>query len=125
MARKQSQYNDVIRLDSTPKRDFTIADREDNEDEISLEIDDNVGAEEEEYDNEFGYWIVKMLRGGQSHHFTSLLRVSSTYLPNIHPSLIHFALIMLPLFLVPCLHSHLTIHASSVSVINTTLQAQR
>ena len=64
MARRETQFKQsVIRLDSTPKRDFTIADRDDDEDEISLEIDEHVGAEEEEYDNEFGYWIVKMLRG--------------------------------------------------------------
>ena len=64
MARRETQFKqNVIRLDSTPKRDFTIADRDQDEDEISLEVDDEVGAEEEEYDNEFGYWIVKMLRG--------------------------------------------------------------
>ena len=64
MARRETQFKqNVIRLDSTPKRDFTIADKDHDEDEISLEIDDEVGAEEEEYDNEFGYWIVKMLRG--------------------------------------------------------------
>ena len=64
MARRETQFKqNVIRLDSTPKRDFTIADRDQDEDEISLEVDDEVGAEEEEYDNEFGYWIIKMLRG--------------------------------------------------------------
>ena len=65
MARRETQFKQsVIRLDSTPKRDFTIADRDDDdEDEISLEIDEHVGAEEEEHENDCGYWIVKMLRG--------------------------------------------------------------
>ena len=59
--RRETVRTDVIRLDPTPKRDFSIADPDDD-DSVVLEIEDNIDNEDE-FDGELGYFLVKMLRG--------------------------------------------------------------